>query len=135
MESDAMARPVPLILGASLLLAASLATRAVAQDAPPAAPPAQAEVVVRKPEQFGADPTATIFYARATKEGRREEFGPIAKETAFQLWVDGRPPLKATVDAPDPDHPGQTKPTEVTRVPVYPISVAEFQGYCDYIRT
>jgi hypothetical protein len=135
-ESDAMARPLPPILGASLLLAASLASPGIAQDAPPAAaPPAKSEVVVRKPDYFGADPTATIFFAKATADGKREEFGAIAKETAFELWLDGRPPLKAIVDAPDPDHPGQTRPAEVTRVPVYPITVAEFQGYCDYIRT
>jgi hypothetical protein len=140
MESTAMPRPAKRSLCASLLLAAPFAAPALAQNAPPAAPPAAspqtaADVVVHKPACIGADPTATIFFAKATAGGKREEFGPIAKETAFELWLDDNPPVKAKVDAPDPDHPGQTKATEVTRVAVYPISIAEFQGYCDYIRT
>lgn len=137
-----MVRSAPRFLVASLLLAAPLAARAAAQD--PAggagqdsskpAPPNAEKVVVKKPEWIGADPTSTIVFADATADGKRAEFGAIAKETAFELWLDGYPPVKQTVDAPDPDHPGQTKKSEVTRVPVYPISIAEFQGYCDYIR-
>jgi hypothetical protein len=138
-----MVRSSPRTAFACLVLAASLAARAAAQqpaggagqDPGKPAPPKAEAVVVKKPEWIGADPTATIVYAAATPEGRRSEFGAIAKETAFELWLDGYPPVKQSVDAPDPDHPGQTKKSEVTRVPVYPISIAEFQGYCDYIRT
>lgn len=131
-----MVHPAPRILCASLLLAAPLSPRAAAQQPAPAAAPQKAEgITVKKPDWIGADPTGTIVYVAATAEGKRSEFGAIAKETAFELWLDGYPPVKATVDAPDPDHPGQTKKVEATRVPVYPISIAEFQGYCDYLRT
>jgi hypothetical protein len=129
--------------GANLLLAAafsaSTATAVPAQEPAPAAPPAAAKraagVTIEKPGCIGADPIATIFFAAATKEGHREEFGAIAKETGFELWLEGQPPVKSTFDAPDPDHPGQTKPVERWQVPVYPISTAEFQAYCDFIRT
>ena len=134
-----MVRSVRPIRGASLLLlfAASLPKPAQAQNAAPtpAAPAAPAGVTIEKPDCIGADPTATIFLAAADKNGHREELGAIAKETAFEIWLEGQTPLKVMVDAPDPDHSGQTTKVEQLRVPVYPISTAEFQSYCDYIRT
>ncbi|HET6165044.1 MAG TPA: peptidylprolyl isomerase [Planctomycetota bacterium] len=103
-----------------------------AQDAAPKDAPAPAperKMHVKKCTVPGADPSGELYLAALGKDGRRSEFGPLAPETAFEVWLEGLPPQKVTTQEPDPANPGQTHPVEHLKVPVAPVSFAEFDGY------
>ncbi len=143
-----MARSHALIAGAVALVALTCSS---AQDAPsspppaappPAARPAQADprkdapppapdqkLHVKKCTVPGADPTGELFLAAAGKDGRREEFGAIAPDTAFEIWLDEIAPVKVATQEPDPANPGHTHAVEHLKVPVAPVSVAEIDSY------
>lgn len=129
------------LASASVALFASLAP---AQNANPTAPvkplqptppPPAKPLEVKKCTIPGADPTGDLFLAALGKDGRREEFGPIAPTTAFEIWIEGNAPTKVTVQEPDPANPGQTHPVEHLKLPVSPVSIAEFDGYVANART
>ena len=98
-----------------------------ANDAAPPAP--ERKLQVKKCDVPGADPTGSLFVAAIGKDGRREEFGAIAPDTAFEVWLEGMAPTKVTVQEPDPANPGQTHPVVHLKVPVSPVSIAEADAY------
>jgi hypothetical protein len=105
------------------------------QDAPvpvpakgEAAPPEKKPLHVKKCTVPGADPTGELFLAAVGKDGRRSEFGPLAADTAFEIWLEGQPPVKVTTQEPDPANPGQTIAVEHVKVAVAPVSIAEIDG-------
>jgi len=100
---------------------------AAPKDAPPPAP--ERKLQVKKCTVPGADPTGDHYLAALGKDGHRSEFGPLAPETAFEIWLEGLPPQKVTTQESDPANPGQAHPVEHLKVPVAPVSFAEFDGY------
>jgi len=99
---------------------------AAPKDAPPPAP--ERKLHVKKCTVPGADPTGELFLAAVGKDGRRSEFGPLAADTAFEIWLEGEPPVKVTTQEPDPANPGQTHAVEHVKVAVAPVSIAEIDG-------
>ena len=155
-----MARPDPRVrsLFAVAAVAFSAIPCAAAQESPPGSPPPVQEpakspaktpaappkhdpapapekkLQVKKCAVPGADPTGDLFLAAVDKDGRRSEFGPIAPDVAFEIWIEGMAPAKVTVQEPDPANPGQTRPVEQLKVPVSPVSIAEMDGYFANVR-
>jgi len=78
--------------------------------------------------------TVQFIDAAATADGRRAQFDPIPEGTAFEVWLEGRPPRRVYVTEPVPDQPDATQQVQKPFVSVLRIPDAEWDEYLAFLK-
>jgi hypothetical protein len=148
-RSFAAARLLPTVALAVSIAALVAVGRACAQESPKPDAPKGEHADPGRPDKPKAEPVhndvvechtlgatyATLDFgeAEAGADGRRTQFEKLPADVAFECWLDGFA-RKVTLQEPDPDKPGATRPVAKNCVAVLRVKNDEWDQYYNFLR-